>query len=341
MVDFVQAWSKKADIPLLNFIAWLAVGKSKFYTWIKRYGKVNEHNGSIPRDFWLEEWEKETMIRFCMDNPLEGYRRLTFMMLDQDLVAVSPSSVWRVLSKAGLLEKWNKKPSKKGTGFVQPLRPHEHWHVDIAYLNLCGTFFYLCSLLDGCSRSIIHWEIREQMTETDVEIIIQKAKEKYQEARPRIISDNGPQFISKDFKEFIRISGMTHVRTSPYYPQSNGKIERFHKTIKGECIRVKTPLSLDDARRIVAEYIDYYNTIRLHSAIGYIAPVDKLNGRDKEIFKERDRKLETAREQRRLRRQQAHERIVSGGKSRGLFLNKVGGWSDEPFRGPFSQPLSI
>ena len=75
------------------------------------------------------------------------------------------------------------------------------------------------------------------MTETDVEIILQRAKEKFPDARPRIISDNGPQFIAKDFKEFIRLSGMTHVRTSPYYPQSNGKLERFHKTIKGECIR--------------------------------------------------------------------------------------------------------
>lgn len=237
------------------------------------------------------------------------------MMLDRNIVAVSPSSVWRVLSKAGLLEKWNKKPSKKGTGFVQPLQPHEHWHVDISYINIGGTFFYLCSLLDGCSRYIVHWEIREQMTETDVEIIIQKAKEKFPEARPRIISDNGPQFIAKDFKEFIRISGMTHVRTSPYYPQSNGKLERFHKTIKGECIRPKTPLSLDDARRLVAEYIEHYNTVRLHSAIGYIAPADKLNGREKEIFKERDRKLEAAREQRRVKRQQASQSyspVVSG-----------------------------
>lgn len=237
------------------------------------------------------------------------------MMLDQNIVAVSPTSVWRVLSKAGLLEKWNKKPSKKGTGFVQPLKPHEHWHVDISYINICGTFIYLCSLLDGCSRFIIHWEIREQMTETDVEIIIQKAKEKFPEARPRIISDNGPQFIAKDFKEFIRLSGMTHVRTSPYYPQSNGKLERFHKTLKGECIRPKTPLSLDDARRLVAEYIEYYNTIRLHSAIGYIAPADKLNGKDEEIFKERDRKLAAAREQRRIKRQQEYQRTENSGTS--------------------------
>jgi putative transposase len=237
------------------------------------------------------------------------------MMLDRDIVAVSPASVWRILSKAGLLEKWNKKPSKKGTGFVQPLLPHEHWHIDISYINICGTFFYLCSLLDGCSRYIVHWEIREQMTETDVEIIIQKAKEKFPEARPRIISDNGPQFIAKDFKEFIRLSGMTHVRTSPYYPQSNGKLERFHKTLKGECIRPKTPLSLDDARRLVAEYIEHYNTIRLHSAISYIAPADKLNGKDKEIFKERDQKLEAAREQRRIKRQQAYQKNPSFGVS--------------------------
>ena len=289
--------------------------KSKFYTWIKRYGKVNEHNAPIPRDFWLEEWEREAIIQFCINNPLEGYRRLTFMMLDRNVVAVSPASVWRILSKAGLLERWNKKISKKGTGFVQPLKPHEHWHVDVSYINICGTFYYLSSFLDGCSRFIAHWEIREKMEETDIEIILQKAKERFPEARPRIISDNGPQFIAKDFKEFIRLSGMTHVRTSPFYPQSNGKLERFHKTLKGECIRPKTPLSLDEARRLVAEYIEHYNTVRLHSAIGYIAPADKLHGKAEEIFKERDQKLETAREQRRIKRQQAFEKNAQSGAS--------------------------
>lgn len=296
-----------------EFIEWLSIGKSKFHTWMERYGKANEHNALIRRDFWLEEWEKEAIIRFCIANPLEGYRRLTFMMLDRNIVAVSPSSTWRVLSKAGLLNRWNKKPSKKGTGFVQPLRPHEHWHIDISYLNICGTFYYLCSLLDGCSRFIVHWEIREHMLESDVEIIIQRAKEKYPEARPRIISDNGPQFIAKDFKEFIRLSGMTHVRTSPYYPQSNGKLERFHKTIKGECIRTQTPLSIDDARRLVAEYVEHYNTVRLHSALGYIAPVDKLNGRENDIFKERDQKLEDARKQRQMKRQQSYEETSCSG----------------------------
>jgi transposase InsO family protein len=183
-----------------------------------------------------------------LKNPLEGYRRLRFMMLDADIVAVSPTSVWRVLGQAGLLSKWNGKPSKKGTGFEQPLTAHQHWHIDVSYINISGTFYYLCSIIDGCSRYIVNWDLRESMTEADIEIILQAAMEKYPEARPRTISDNGPQFIAKDFKEFIRISGMTHVRTSPYYPQSNGKIERWHKSLKGECIRPGTPLSLEDAK---------------------------------------------------------------------------------------------
>ncbi len=148
------------------------------------------------------------------------------MMLDRDLVAVSPSSTYRVLKAAGVLEGWQAKPSKKGAGFVQPLQPHEHWHIDVSYLNTSGTFYYLCSILDCCTRFLVHWELREAMTEADVETILQRALEKYPGAKPRIISENGPQFIARDFKEFIPVAGLSHVRHRPYYPQSNGKIER-------------------------------------------------------------------------------------------------------------------
>ena len=169
IVDFVRRWSGKTGISAGRFVVWLGITGSKFYGWRERYGKANEHNGRVPRDFWLEEWEKAAIISFHMGHPLEGYRRLTYMMLDADIVAVSPSSVWRVLGQAGLLSKWKGKPTTKGTGFQQPSRPHEHWHIDVFYINIRSTFNYLCS-----------------------------------------------------FKEFIRISGMTHVRTAPYYPQSNG-----------------------------------------------------------------------------------------------------------------------
>jgi putative transposase len=236
---------------------------------------------------------------------------MTFMMLDANEVACSPASVYRVLKKAGLLAGQTPTVTKKGTGYVQPLKPHQEWHVDVSYLNIAGTFYFLCSVLDGYSRFIVHWEIRQSMEEVDVETIIQRAREKFPGTTPRVISDNGPQFIAKDFKEFIRITGMTHVRTSPYYPQSNGKLERFHKTIKEECIRVQVPLSLDDAQRIVTDYVARYNHVRLHSAIGFVTPNDKLLGKDEAIHAERDRKLAEARERRKQMRQARQEKLAA------------------------------
>jgi putative transposase len=165
VIDFVNRWADKAELPAGRFVGWLGISSSKFYDWKNRYGKVNEHNSWIPRDHWLEESEKKAILDFEFKFPLEGYRRLTFMMLDADVVAVSPSSVYRVLKQAGRIDAFNGSPSLKGTGFCQPLLPHQHWHVDISYINISGTFYYLASLLDGMSRSIIHWEIHESMTE--------------------------------------------------------------------------------------------------------------------------------------------------------------------------------
>jgi transposase InsO family protein len=311
VVDYVRYWSDRTEIAAKRIIGWLGVGTSKFYDWVMRYGKANEHNALVPRDYWLEPWEKEAMVVFHGQYPLEGYRRLTFMMLDRDIVAASPSTVYRVLREAECLQRWNVETSKKGGGFQQPSAPHEHWHVDVSHLNIGGTFYYLCSILDGYSRFIVQWDIRESMTEADVEIVLQRAHEAYPAATPRIISDNGPQFIARDFKEFIRISGMTHVRTSPYYPQSNGKIESWHKSLKRECIRPSTPLSLEEARRAVTRFVEHYNTVRLHSGIGFITPKDKLDGRAESIFAKRDRKLQEARERRKRNREAARAESVT------------------------------
>jgi len=304
VIDYVRTWANKTELHAKTLVAWIGFDRSKYYQWKDRYGMVNEHNAWVPRDHWLQDWEKQAIVAYHHEHPLDGYRLLTYMMMDADIVAVSPASTYRVLKAADLLGRWNAKPSLKGTGFVQPIGPHEHWHIDVSYLNISGTFYYLCSILDGFSRYIVHWEIRQAMTEADIEIILQRARELFPDARPRIISDNGPQFIARDFKEFIRICGMTHVRTSPYYPQSNGKLERYHRTIKVDCIRPGTPLCLDDARRIVQTFVTEYNTVRLHSAIQYITPADKLAGRAETILAARDAKLAAAREARKARRQQ-------------------------------------
>jgi putative transposase len=288
-------------------VLWLGVSLSKFYGWRSRYGRVNEHNAQVPRDHWLEDWEKQAIAAYERAHPLEGYRRLTFMMLDDDVAAVSPPTVYRVLKAAGQIGHGPRPNPRKGKGFHQPSGPHHQWHIDFSYLNVCGMFYYLCSILDGYSRFIVHWEIRERMTQEEAQIIVQRAREKFPGENPRIISDNGPQFIAKDFKDFLRQVGMTHTLISPGYPQSNGKKERWYETLKSECIRPNTPLSLEDARHLVARFVEHYNHVRLHSAIGYVTPADKLFGLQNVIHHERDRKLEAAREQRRQRRQAARQ----------------------------------
>ena len=165
-------------------MGWLGVAASKFSRWSQRLGTPNQHNAPIPRDFWLEDWEKSAIVAFHDRFPLEGHRRLAYMMLDADVVAVSPSSVYRVLKAAGPLARRRGTPSKKGQGFEQPLLPHEHWHIDVSHINICGTFFFLCSILDGYSRFIIHWEVRETMTEAEVETILQRARGRFPASGP-------------------------------------------------------------------------------------------------------------------------------------------------------------
>ncbi len=284
-------------------LARLDLASSKYYVWLKRRDSENCHNAKTPKNGWLLPDEKRAIIGFYDQNLSEGYRRLAYMMNDQGVVAASPSSVRRVLLEAGRIRTRDVHKSKKGNGFEQPIRPHQEWHTDISFIKIAGVFYSNCSFLDGFSRVVVHSELRETMTEQEVEIVLQRAREKYPGVKPKIISDNGPQFISKDFKAFISFCQMTHVRTSPYYPQSNGKIERWHRSMKSECIRPGVPLSLDHARRMMDTYVTYYNDVRLHSAIGYVSPRAKLEGRDEAIWAQRRQNLAEANRKRNLANQ--------------------------------------
>ncbi|MDF1754912.1 MAG: IS3 family transposase [Verrucomicrobiales bacterium] len=307
IVSFINHWNQRGELPLCQLITWAGLSRNRFYDWQKRFAKPNKHNAAIPKKHWILDSERQAIIRYATEHLDAGYRRVTYLMLDEDVVAVSPSTTYRVMQKAGLLGRRNFGPSKKGTGFDQPAMPHEHWHMDFTYLRLGSQFYFLVMVLDGYSRAVLSWDINETMTERDAEITLQNARESFPNQRPRIISDNGAQFLAKDFKEFIKICEMTHVTTSPYYPQSNGKLERINQTIKSECIRKLCPSDVEDARRVMEKYIKDYNEVRLHSAIGYVAPMDRLTGQDQVIQTERQAKLKAAR----INREQAFLRRIS------------------------------
>lgn len=287
--------NNKTDITYNKILNLIGINQSKFYSWNGRFQKPNFHNSSLPKSNWLLENEKQDLLDYAKKHTGEGYRRLTYMMLDEDVAAVSPSTTYRLLKGYGLLDEWNTvKDPKKGNGFIQPTKPHEHWHTDIKYVNFHGTFLFLITVIDGYSRYIVHHELRTSMREFDVEITLMKALEKFPGVNPRIISDNGTQFISRDFTEFLRIAGLEHVRTSVNYPQSNGKVERFNRTISEECLTKKSMINLEDARRQVSNYVDFYNNKRLHSSLFYLTPVDFLLGRIEEKLQIRETKLREA-----------------------------------------------
>lgn len=307
IVNYCESMSKKSEIPLYKMISKVGIARDRYYEWKKRFGEPNRHNGQIPRSNWLLDEEREAIINYAKENISEngyrlrdGYRVLTYEMIDKNVCAVSPSSVWRVLRNAGLLNKWNAKPSKKGTGFIQPTYVHQEWHTDIKYVNYRGTFLYFIGVIDGYSRYMVHHELRKAMTEQDVEIVLQRAIEKFPGVKPKLISDNGGQYISSEFKNFLNEVGLNHVRTSPSYPQANGKIERFHRSLGEECLMKSPLIDLDDARNIVANYVNYYNNERLHSAIFYLRPIDFLEGRVDELLNIRQEKLDLAAKKRKF-----------------------------------------
>ena len=273
VVEHVGYLSTRSGIPVRKLLSHIGLCRVKYYNWLRRAGTPNRHNGSIPKSHWLTPEEIKIIEDYAREHYAEnayfikdGYRRITYKMLDLDIVAVHPSSVYRILKSAGLLNKWNTdKKNTKGNGFRQPDGPHKHWHVDIKYLNFLGTYLFLISVLDGYSRYVLHHEVRLTMSEYDVELTIQKARDKFPGARPRVITDNGSQFISKEFKEFIKTAELTHIRTSVRYPESNGKIERFHRTISEECLRIKHPVTIEDYRIYIEDYVNFYNVVRLHA----------------------------------------------------------------------------
>ena len=174
MVSYHSQLHELTGLSLVKLLYLSGLSKSKYYDWKARFGQENIVSRP-PCDHRLLPEEKKLIINFYMDQFKEGYRRCAYQLIDDDIVYASPSSVYRVLNEAGVLNHWNRKPSLKGNGFDQPIRPHQHWHMDISYVRLKGIYYYLICVLDGYSRMILHWDLRESMTDTDVGFPLQRS----------------------------------------------------------------------------------------------------------------------------------------------------------------------
>lgn len=295
VVSFVRRMHQECGASICQLCSYIEITPQRFADWQKRVGTENRHNCRIPRKNQVLPEERRQIVSFYQEHREDGYRRCAYMMMDQNLVAVSPSTFYNVLREADALRKFPGYANpNRGKGFHQPLKAHDHWHIDFTYIHVGDTLCFLVTVIDGWSRCILASYLSEKIDSASAQIAIEMAHEKYPEARPRIISDNGKQFTGKEFVTLLGIHGFTYARTSPYYPQSNGKIERWHKSLKLECVRCKAMATFEHAAEIIAAYVAHYNFVRLHSAIGFIAPMSMLNGERNKIFEERKRKLEEA-----------------------------------------------
>lgn len=245
---------------------------------------------------WLLPYEIEAIKKFCIENKDEfrGYRYLAWLMIDKDVAYASPATVYNIMKRNSLINKWNQSGTEHEKGFRQPEKPNEQWHTDFAFVKISGVFYYFAAVLDGFSRKILVWDLFQDMTEFSVELLITKAKELYPDAIPRIIHDNGSQYTNDDLKKLLAQFGMADSKTRPYHPQSNGKIERFHRTLREEHVRRTPYISVSEAEIRMADWITFYNSERLNGAIFYLTPDEVFEGRMKERIAERKNKLHTA-----------------------------------------------
>jgi len=242
--------------------------------------------------------ETAAVLAYALAHPQDGYRRLTWQMLDADVAYLSASSVYRILCDADLLYRW-KRAGHVGAAPAPPTRVHERRHTDLMYLRVGDGWYFLVTVLDAYSRYVVHWELLATMAAADVRYVIQHALE-LTGAHPRVVTDNGPQFRAAEFKDLVRRFTVEHIRIRTYHPESNGLVERFHRSTR-EALGDTALRTLERARALVGEWVRYYNEARLHASLGYLPPAEYYRGDPAARRRERQGKLERGRAERRRR----------------------------------------
>lgn len=245
--------------------------------------------------------ETAAVVSYALAHPQDGYRRLAWQMVDADVAYLSASSVYRILNDADLLYRW-KRGGRTGAAPPPPTRVHERWHTDLMYLRVGDGWYFLVTVLDAYSRYVVHCELLATMTAADVRYVIQHALE-VTGAHPRVVTDNGTQFRAAEFKDLVRRFGVEHIRIRTYHPESNGLVERFHRSTR-EALGDEALRTLERARALVSEWVQHYNETRLHAGLGYLPPAEYYRGQPAARRRERQEKLERGRsERRRLNRE--------------------------------------
>lgn len=290
-----------SNLPVRRTLQELDVPASSFYRWYAQYqaegaeGLVEQR--PVRRQFWnrIPEEVRRQVVELALDNPERSARQLAWDFTDKQGYFLSESSVFRILKAFDLIEKPAFTLVSAAEHFQHPTRRvNELWQTDFTYFKIAGWgWYYLSTVLDDYSRYILSWKLTATMASTDVTETLRMALAKtgLDQARvrhrPRLLSDNGPCYLSTELREFLEQMQMEHTRSAPYHPMTQGKIERYHRSLKN-LVNLQVYYFPEDLEREIARFVEFYNHTRFHESLDNLTPADVYFGRRKEVLDRRE-----------------------------------------------------
>ena len=286
-----------SEIGVNRTLKELGIHKSTFYQWYGRYQEQGYDGLAPKRRAMNSQWNKipdshrQKVVEIALEIPELSPRELAHHITDNRGFFISESSVYRILKQRGLITSPAHLLMRAADEFKdKTYRVNQMWQTDFTYFKIIGWgWYYLSTILDDYSRYIVHWELCSSMTSDDAARTIESALEKTElknKNPPRLLSDNGSCYISNNLAEFLETVGMDHVRGAPNHPQTQGKIERYHRSMKN-VVKLEHYYSPDQLRYRLAEFVEHYNNRRYHESLNNVTPADVYFGRNETIFRKR------------------------------------------------------
>lgn len=302
---------RRSPVEKKQTLGELGLSASTYYRWQRRYQDEGEaglvDRRPQPGTVWnrMKPEEEKAILGAALREPDRSAREVACWLSDHAGFAVSESSVYRVLKRHGLIREVKVFGFPAGKEYrIKTKRVNEQWQSDASYFFVVGWgWYYLISVLDDYSRMILAWELKTDMTSESISDVVEQAvewtgmKDVPVEDRSRLVTDNGPGFLAQAFEDYLRMLALGHIRCSPHHPQTNGKLERFHETLKAR-VNLLVYSSPEELRRAIGEFIEFYNHRRYHEGIGNVAPVDVYFGRREAILKRREEQKRVTLEER-------------------------------------------
>lgn len=307
----VEQTKKRSGWPATRTLAALGIARRSYYRWLKEEAWAKARPAETPRPVPLYEAlseEQQAVVAYARKHPTLRHRELAWRMVDEDVAFLSPSTVYRILKRANMVCPWRRRAKRKRDAIEKASRPDQRWSTDLMQVQVGDRVYPMVAFLDEFSRYIVHHEVLLSMDGLSVSAAAQKAIETLPKgadgkpsAPPEIRSDNGSCYVSKEFRVVLTENGLGHRRIHPHCPEENGLMERANRTLREDLEGGEEPNNLLEAASAMGRIVRRYNETRLHSALGYLPPLEYYRGDPKARFEERRRKLFQARHRRRER----------------------------------------